>query len=139
MNCFTHRETIMHDIQNLWETVLAEVELSVSKANFNTLFKNTHAVKEEDGSFFVGVPNEFIKDWLATKFNRDVLKFLRNHKESIRSVEFIIAKKPTKPAVVVEKSVSDNVQIPQLPLDHTNARKNNLNPKYTFDTFIIGP
>ena len=86
----------MQDVTNLWETVLAEIELSVSKANFTTWFKNTHAVREEDGVFFVGVPNEFIKDWLATKFSREVLKSIRNHRENIRSVEFIIAKKPAK-------------------------------------------
>ncbi len=133
----------MQDIHNLWETVLAEIELSVSKANFTTWFKNTYAVKEEDGVFFVGVPNEFIKDWLATKFSREVLKSIRNHKESVRSVEFIIAKKPVKPVVVPqntleqEKKQSEGLQ--ELPLDHMVPKKNNLNPKYTFETFIIGP
>ncbi len=133
----------MQDIHNLWETVLAEIELSVSKANFTTWFKNTYAVKEEDGVFFVGVPNEFIKDWLATKFSREVLKSIRNHQESIRSVEFIIAKKPVKPVVVPqntleqEKKQSEGLQ--ELPLDHMVPKKNNLNPKYTFETFIIGP
>ena len=133
----------MQDIHNLWETVLAEIELSVSKANFTTWFKNTYAVKEEDGVFFVGVPNEFIKDWLATKFSREVLKSIRNHQESVRSVEFIIAKKPVKPVVVPqntleqEKKQSEGLQ--ELPLDHMVPKKNNLNPKYTFETFIIGP
>ena len=133
----------MQDIHNLWETVLAEIELSVSKANFTTWFKNTYAVKEEDGVFFVGVPNEFIKDWLATKFSREVLKSIRNHQESVRSVEFIIAKKPVKPVVAPqntleqEKKQSEGLQ--ELPLDHMVPKKNNLNPKYTFETFIIGP
>lgn len=133
----------MQDIHNLWETVLAEIELSVSKANFTTWFKNTYAVKEEDGVFFVGVPNEFIKDWLATKFSREVLKSIRNHRESIRSVEFIIAKKPVKTPPVQQptqeqiKKESEGLQ--ELPLDHMVPKKNNLNPKYTFETFIIGP
>lgn len=133
----------MQDIHNLWETVLAEIELSVSKANFTTWFKNTYAVKEEDGVFFVGVPNEFIKDWLATKFSREVLKSIRNHRESIRSVEFIIAKKPVKTPPIQQptqeqiKKESEGLQ--ELPLDHMVPKKNNLNPKYTFETFIIGP
>ena len=134
----------MQDVQALWETVLGEIELSVSKANFTTWFKNTHAVKEEEGVFYVGVPNEFIKDWLATKFSRDVLKFLRNHQETIRNVEFIISKKPIKPSVVVQKPAESpgSINTPQnleLPLDHSAPRKNNLNPKYTFETLIIGP
>ncbi len=131
----------MQDVTNLWETVLAEIELSVSKANFTTWFKNTHAVREEDGVFFVGVPNEFIKDWLATKFSREVLKSIRSHRENIRSVEFIIAKKPTKVVtapIATEQEKMEKEIMQELPLDHSVPRKNNLNPKYTFETFIIG-
>lgn len=133
----------MYDVNNLWETVLAEIELSVSKANFTTWFKNTHAVKEEDGVFFVGVPNDFIKEWLSTKFSREVLKSLRNHRETVRSVEFIIAKKPVKinTAPAQQELAPDQKKdlVPELPLDHMVVKKNNLNPKYTFETFIIGP
>ncbi len=131
----------MQDVTNLWETVLAEIELSVSKANFTTWFKNTHAVREEDGVFFVGVPNEFIKDWLATKFSREVLKSIRSHRENIRSVEFIIAKKPAKVVVAPITSEQEKIEkevMQELPLDHSIPKKNNLNPKYTFETFIIG-
>jgi chromosomal replication initiator protein len=131
----------MQDVTNLWETVLAEIELSVSKANFTTWFKNTHAVREEDGVFFVGVPNEFIKDWLATKFSREVLKSIRSHRENIRSVEFIIAKKPVKlvtTPIATEQEKMEKEIMQELPLDHSTPKKNNLNPKYTFDTFIIG-
>lgn len=129
----------MYDIQKIWDTVLAEIEISVSKANFTTWFKNTHAVKEEENVFYIGVPNEFVKDWLTTKFNKDVLKAIRNHKESIRAVEFIIAKKPVKQAVQPISVELDQTETPQLPLDHSLPKKNNLNPKYTFENFIIGP
>lgn len=132
----------MYDIYNLWETVLVEIEASVSKANFNTWFKNTHAVKEEEGVFFVGVPNDFIKEWLTTKFNREVLKVLRNHQDTLRSVEFIIAKKPIKTTVSTDtpgEAQTKQEKMPELPLDHSIPKKNNLNPKYTFESFIIGP
>lgn len=129
----------MYDIQKLWETILAEIEMSVSKANFTTWFKNTHAVKEEEGVFYIGVPNEFVKDWLTTKFHKDVLKAIRNHKESIRSVEFIIAKKPIKQTPQPVQIEPEQSETPQLPLDHSLPKKNNLNPKYTFENFIIGP
>ncbi len=129
----------MYDIHTLWETILAEIEMNVSKANFTTWFKNTHAVKEEEGVFFVGVPNEFVKDWLTTKFYKDVLKAIRNHKDTIRSIEFIIAKKPQKTAPVPQKTAPVPPEAPQLPLDHSLPKSSNLNPKYTFETFIIGP
>ena len=56
-------------------------------------------------------------------------------------MQFIIAKKPVKPAVTPLKneSIEEKNTMPELPLDHSVPKKNNLNPKYTFETFIIGP
>jgi chromosomal replication initiator protein len=76
----------------LWEKCLSEVELSISKANFTTWFKNTSIVKEEAGTLYVGVPNEFVKDWLYNKFHKLILKTIINHEDGIRSIEYIIHK-----------------------------------------------
>ena len=56
--------------KELWEKCLSEVELNISKANFTTWFKNTSIVKEESGTLYIGVPNEFVKDWLYNKFHK---------------------------------------------------------------------
>ncbi len=130
----------MRDIYNLWDTVLAEIELSVSKANFTTWFKNTYAIKSEEGTFFIGVPNDFIKEWLSDRFSREILKTIRNHWDDIRSVEFITAKKPIKQVIIQKiEPQPEKKLIPELPLDHMIPKKNNLNPKYTFETLIVGP
>ncbi len=80
------------NIKELWDKSLAEIELGMSKANFTTWFKNTSIVKEDAGSIYIGVPNEFVKDWLYNKFHKLILKTLINHDESVRSVEYIIHK-----------------------------------------------
>ena len=49
---------MVSDTKKLWESCLAEIELSISKANFTTWFKNTQIVKEEEGVLFIGVPND---------------------------------------------------------------------------------
>ncbi len=60
--------------KELWDNCLSEIELSVSKANFTTWFKNTSIVKEDSGTLYIGVPNEFVKDWLYNKFHKLILK-----------------------------------------------------------------
>lgn len=55
------------DTRQLWKNCLMEIETNVSKANFSTWFKNTSIVKEEAGVICVGVPNEFVRDWLKHK------------------------------------------------------------------------
>jgi chromosomal replication initiator protein len=53
----------------LWEFVLSQVELSVSPANFNTWFRDSHIAKLEDGIMHVGVPSQFFRDMYMKKFH----------------------------------------------------------------------
>ncbi len=126
----------MIDTKELWNTCLAEIETSISRANFTTWFKNTMIVKEDQGTLFIGVPNEFVKDWLNNKFHKLILKTLMNHSENIRSVEYMIVKHET-----LQKEESPKPQINrELPLQDLYINKeDNLNPKYTFNSFVVGP
>ena len=56
--------------KQLWDSVLAEIELSTSRANFATWFKNTAIVRQEDGIIYLGVPNQFVKEWLFNKYHK---------------------------------------------------------------------
>ncbi len=126
----------MSDQTKLWDRALNEIELAVSKANFNTWFKDTFIIKEHDGVVEIGVPNLFVKDWLHKKYHSFILKTLRDTADHIRAVEYTISsgnKKPTPSALVTNKTQSE------LPLADIINKDDNLNPRYTFENFIIGP
>jgi chromosomal replication initiator protein len=127
------------DTKDLWNNCLAEIELSISKANFTTWFKNTSIVKEDVGTFYIGVPNEFVKDWLYNKFHKLILKTLISHNENVRAIEYMITKhEPGKDTI---GTVNQIIQInKELPLNDLYVnRDDNLNPKYNFNSFIVGP
>ncbi len=125
----------MIENKTLWNNVLAQIELGISKANFSMWFKDTYIIKQEDGIVFLGVPNVFVKDWLLNKYHKDILKNLRSFGEHIRNVEYVVSKEENK-TVVKEGLNRSN----ELPLNSFYINKeDNLNPKYTFDTFVIGP
>jgi chromosomal replication initiator protein len=60
--------------KQLWKTCLLEIESGISKANFSTWFKNTSIVKEDTGIVYIGVPNEFVRDWLINKYHKLITK-----------------------------------------------------------------
>jgi len=125
----------MIENKTLWNNVLAQIELGISKANFSMWFKDTHIIKQEDGVVFLGVPNVFVKDWLMNKYHKDILKNLRNFGEHIRNVEYVVSKEENK-TPIKETITHAN----ELPLNNFYINKeDNLNPKYTFETFVIGP
>jgi len=125
----------MIENKTLWNNVLAQIELGISKANFSMWFKDTYIIKQEDGVVFLGVPNVFVKDWLMNKYHKDILKHLRIFGEHLRNVEYIVSKEENK--TPAKESVTHSNE---LPLNNCYVNKDdNLNPKYTFETFVIGP
>lgn len=122
------------DPHELWEYILSQVELSISPANFNTWFRESHIVKVEEGIVYIGVPSQFFRDWYLKKFNALLLKILRSVSYEYRNIEYLIVKDARKP-----KEPKRERQNQELPLDEFYINKSdNLNPRYTFDTFVVG-
>ncbi|MEK7452801.1 MAG: chromosomal replication initiator protein DnaA [Patescibacteria group bacterium] len=132
------------DHQELWQCVLSEIEISVSKANFNTWFRNTSIYDRDGNTIIVSVPSSFTKEWLESKFNKFILKSLRDLNSEIREVKFIVSTNKSKPSQNDHATAKRKKEAPkntesQLKLNGLNKDSdNNLNQKYTFDTFVVG-
>ena len=129
----------MIENKKLWDSVLVEIELSISKANFSMWFKDTSVVKQEGGIVHLSVPSVFVKDWLNNKFHKSILKSLRGFADYVRGIEYVVSKEtPAKRGEV--GGFAANQAVNELPLqDFYINKEDNLNPRYTFDSFIVGP
>lgn len=123
----------MTTTKELWENALVELELTISRPNFNTWFKDTHLIRVEEGAAFLGVPSQFARDWLSTKFHKDILRSLRGLSDTIRNVEYIISRSPKKSVEEVRAPAGT-----ELPLE-TIHQKTNLNPRFSLSSFVVGP
>lgn len=128
----------MNDLTKLWETALVNIELAVSKANFSTWFNGTYIIKEEEGVIHLGVPGPFAKDWLYKKFNDVILRQLRSINPSVRALDYIILKEGEKRKVEERRpQQSPTISIPLQ--DYYVNKDDNLNPRYVFESFVVGP
>lgn len=128
------------DIKELWDGVLVDIELSVTSATFNTWFKDTYVKKHDEGTLYIAVPNQFVRDWLFNKYHKTILKAVRDRVSEIRSIEYTIGR-PNRvqlksKRIIQDSSLSSNA----LPFEgvHVN-QEDNLNPRYNFESFVIGP
>lgn len=128
----------------LWQTVLGEIELSVSRASFVTWFKNTELIKQESGDVIIGVPNVFAKQQFEVKFNQQIESSLKRNGIDVARISYVISTgnkrapraeqmAPLSPAPLADVIVPGANRSPSAP-----AAQNSLNPKYTFETFIVG-
>ena len=130
--------------EQLWQTALGEVELNISRANFITWFRDTFILKNKDGVATIGVPNGFSKEWLENKYNKLILRALRNISSETKELKFIISAVPSFAAISIERLVRSpekkelSGQPAQSFQDFDIDKETNLNPKYTFSNFIVG-
>jgi len=117
------------------------MELAVSKASFSTWFKDTYIVRHEDGAIHLHVPNAFVKEWLLKKYHGVILRHVRTHAPHFHSIEYVVSRDDGRPKDP-HRAAETNIPLPnhELPLqDYYINKEDNLNPRYTFDTFVIGP
>ena len=131
----------MNTLEKIWKDTLTEIELEISRPNFNTWFKKTFPVKMEDATFYLGVPNEFNKEWLYTKFHKMILEKLRRFDSSIKNIEYLVRKNNTEestPSRTASTPIQNHTN--SLPLEKVTINKSNhLNEKYSFNSFVVGP
>lgn len=133
------------------------MELSVSKANFITWFKNTSILSIENGKVIIGVPNGFAKEWLENKYNHYLLNAFHLSRpdiseihcqiiqakpltptpprEATRSIDAI--QKPSIDGFLRKKLVESPLTLPQREFSQERPHITNLNSRYLFENFIV--
>ncbi len=134
------------DTHELWQAVLAHVELKISRAHFSTWFKNTFICDYQPGMYVIGVPNSLSQTWLEKKFNKEILEALQTLTPNpIRSLKCRIEAKPAayQPIQIVTPKIpgaedygftTTDGGAPSLPPTGNIT----VNPGYSFHTFVVG-
>jgi len=127
--------------EELWKAVLGEMELSLTKANFTTWFRNTTVLSKDKNAIVVSVPNGFIKEWLENKFNKRILQSIRNLTPEIREIKYTIGRpkvelvKQDLSKMNLDSEIEEKAELEQ---DKDLDKTTNLNRKYSFESFVVG-
>lgn len=128
--------------EELWQAVLAQLQFQISPANFATWLKNTYILSKKDGQLLVSVPNNFSKEWLENKYNKLIFHIIRDLDTEVKEVKYTVEKGPlphqqktTPRAKSLSQEENSQLEFQELKVD----RSTNLNSKYTFDGFVVGP
>jgi chromosomal replication initiator protein len=132
--------------QEVWQAALGELELTLSKANFTTWFKQTGLLALDDCAATIAVPNAFTKTWFEKKYHAAILKAL-SHASSgtVKNVLYQVDARPVSTSPIMDTgrptdrftaSAAAVSQKTSFSPDPTNVF--GMNPKYTFESFIVG-
>lgn len=140
--------------EQVWQAVLGEIEISLSRANFVTWFKDTFISSFENNRVVVCVPNAFVKKWLEEKYHKNIISALQNVvRQDVVEVIYKIELKKNNTSFQIDLSngvvESNQLSAPIKPApspainggqSQTNSSLNRfgLNPKYVFENFVVG-
>ena len=120
---------------HVWSAALGELQLQMTQATFDTWLRDSRLLREEDGTFVIGVKNGYAKDWLEHRLLATIKRTLARLTGRTVAVRFIVWSE--------EARQQDEVSLLSSPTpvtERTTAPSPaNLNPRYTFDSFVVGP
>ncbi len=123
------------DANQAWQTVLGQLEMDMPRASYDTWVRDTSLMSYEDGLLTVGVRNAYARDWLESRLATTVSRLLIGIMNRTVDVDFVVTQ--TQPLDAVEEQ--------DAPLEEDESEttalqlaRSNLNPRYTFESFVVG-
>lgn len=135
---------------HLWQQALSQIQRELPSQAFETWFQPTRSVDSTSNSLVIEVPNTFFRDWLISHYSELIDRVLEGLASSKVRVEYTIASgkrdlpgnfpEPTAASTGPETGpagpAASSPGSPSRPQGHPDVL---LNPRYTFDQFVIGP
>ncbi|WP_027415076.1 chromosomal replication initiator protein DnaA [Aneurinibacillus terranovensis] len=122
------------NVKELWDAALTHIQSKLSKPSFETWLKSTKATALDDSTLLITAPNEFTRDWLESRYSDLIMETLYEVTGKHMTIKFVI------PTSGIEDEITTQGTSPA-----AREKRNSddfpqtiLNPKYTFDTFVIG-
>lgn len=119
-------------LNNLWSQVLKKMEEKLSKPSFETWLQGTTPITMYESVIIVGVPNDFTKEWLENRYSH----LIRDIVQQITSKEYEVSFVVPQDESINSKKPKKKFSAPEIANDDLITTL--LNPKYTFETFVIG-
>ena len=123
---------------NIWDAVLARIETKVNRHSFYTWFKPTGFISEHPDGIQVRVPNSLFRDWLTKHYSGVLDEALREVDRSGKAVRFVTDETTAVPADLTVPTAPPPEEI-EPDGEPADAAQPGLGPRYSFDTFIVGP
>jgi chromosomal replication initiator protein len=118
--------------QQAWQAATGQLQMEMSKAAFDTWVRSAELVNYQDNTFKLGVSNAYARDWLESRLSSTITRLLTGIMSCPQQVEFVVWQREYEGLEADETG-------PEIPKDEpVIARNASINPRYTFDTFVVG-
>jgi chromosomal replication initiator protein len=121
--------------EQAWQSVLAQLQMEMPRASFDTWVRDTRPIAYDNGVITVGVRNAYARDWLESRLASSVSRLLIGILNSNVAVDFVVSQADEIDSHADAEAVPASIEITS---PEPKPRHVTLNPRYTFDTYVVG-
>jgi chromosomal replication initiator protein len=123
--------------QQAWQSALGQLQMEMPKASFDTWVRDTRIISYDDGTFTIGVRNAYARDWLESRLSSTATRLLMGIMNQDVDIQFVVSSEADRPQAI-ENPTSSSLPMVDSSIVPSRPHNISLNPRYTFDNFIIG-
>lgn len=131
------KEQNKEELNILWNKVLSELELQISKPNFITWLKKSALVSINDDCWYIALPSNFAKEWVENKYLKNILSICRDNNFSVKKINFVVDQNYFINKDITKNEDSNEIENKPL-LDLKIDPETGLNSKYSLKSFVVG-
>ncbi len=124
------------DTNRAWQTVLGQLQMEMPRASYDTWVRDTYPMNYEDGLLTVGVHNAYARDWLESRLSSTVSRLLVGVMNRAVDVDFVVSQNQIADMAKEQDSQPEEGEESETPVPQ--LAHSNLNPRYTFENFVVG-
>jgi chromosomal replication initiator protein len=126
------------DAEQAWQSAMGQLQMEMPKASYDTWVRETRMASYADGAFTISVRNAYARDWLESRLSSTVTRLLMGIMNRSVNVSFVV-KNGEEPCLEPIVTASGDMEVSVDESVVSRPRSVTLNPRYTFDNFIVGP
>lgn len=124
------------NVEQAWQSVLGQLQMEMPRASFDTWVRDTKPLSYQDGTLTIGVRNAYARDWLESRLASTVSRLLVGIMNASVAVNFIVNGNDSE--VIADEVSPSSGQPESAAVIEQPARPSNMNPRYLFETFVVG-
>ncbi|MDI6770301.1 MAG: chromosomal replication initiator protein DnaA [Anaerolineales bacterium] len=129
------------NVEQAWQSALGQLQMDMPKASFDTWVRDTRMVNFDQGIFTISVRNAYARDWLESRLSSTVTRLLMGIMNRDVDVQFIVS--PGGSEMIADPSAATYGPAAEAAEENEAAasrpRNATVNPRYTFENFVVGP
>jgi len=128
------------DVERAWQSALGQLQMEMPKASFDTWVRDTRIVNFDGGVFTIGVRNAYARDWLESRLSSTVTRLLMGIMNRDIDVQFVVSQGGGETFADPSAAVADQAAPTAEAVEAAPRPRNaTVNPRYTFENFVVGP